>query len=75
MKLGKLLSEDANVEVPSWQFHRGKRYDAHKEAYSEEQRFWKHYTSFSWRVCPTMVICFLPTLFIIGWIILLIIVV
>jgi hypothetical protein len=75
MKLGKHLSEDAQVEVPSWQFERGKRYAAHKEAYSEDQRFWSHYAHFSWLVRPTMVICFLPALFIIGWIVLLIIVV
>ena len=74
MKLGKLLDEDIDAVVPSWMFDRGKRYDIHNEAYSKEQRLWNHYASFSWHVRPTMVICFLPTLFIIGWIILLIIV-
>jgi hypothetical protein len=74
-ELGKCLRDRAHVDVSSWLFGRDERYGAHEKTYGKEQRFWSHYESFSWRVRPTMVICFLPTLFIFGWIVLLIIVI
>lgn len=66
--LGDLLNDKAEVEVSSRLFDQTRRRKALELEYGRRHRLWRQLEALSWFARPTLISCFLPLLFMVGWI-------